>query len=127
MAFCQMDALAKVSCCKCANTLINEFPVQCWMILNCLQVKVNMFEYKELMVTFIFLCSGSCLEAGYNSSDVCCTSGHCSGIPAVCSCDLECYERGDCCSDIDESCTEGKSGPKIIYCSFSPSLSQEYQ
>lgn len=50
---------------------------------------------------------GSCIEAGYNSSDMCCVSGFCAGLPAVCMCDLECYERGDCCSDIHDSCTEG--------------------
>lgn len=48
------------------------------------------------------------MAAGYNNSDTCCTSGHCAGNPPNCQCDLECYERGDCCDDISDACTEGK-------------------
>ena len=52
---------------------------------------------------------GSCVAAGYNNSDTCCSSGFCAGNPVTCSCDLECYRHSDCCDDISDSCTEGLS------------------
>lgn len=41
---------------------------------------------------------GSCVSAGYNN---CCTFGYCVGSPPTCSCDADCYVRGDCCPDIN--------------------------
>lgn len=91
MVLNQMDARAKV----CVEIELTIHP----NITACILSELNESELPPS--------EGSCIEAGYNSSDICCVSGFCAGIPAVCLCDLECYERGDCCSDIDDSCTEG--------------------
>ena len=48
---------------------------------------------------------GSCIEAGYNDS--CCQHGYCAGYPFTCFCDRECYNREDCCGDIEDVCPEG--------------------
>lgn len=47
---------------------------------------------------------GSCMSAGYHN---CCTSGYCAGSPPTCSCDEDCYVRGDCCPDINATCIAG--------------------
>ncbi|XP_064398674.1 leishmanolysin-like peptidase isoform X2 [Halichondria panicea] len=46
---------------------------------------------------------GTCLAAGHNE---CCdsTSGNCTGSPPNCFCDPQCRIRGDCCSDIRDTC-----------------------
>ncbi len=43
------------------------------------------------------------MAAGYNE---CCnsTSGNCTGSPPNCFCDPQCRIRGDCCSDIRDTC-----------------------
>ena len=46
---------------------------------------------------------GSCVNAGF---DDCCVSGFCAGTPPNCFCDYFCTFIGDCCSDIDQICTE---------------------
>ena len=44
------------------------------------------------------------MEAGYDS---CCAHGFCAGYPATCSCNPDCHDFGDCCSDIDTVCPAG--------------------
>ena len=43
----------------------------------------------------------SCTMAGFRS---CCTNTVCQS-PSSCFCDSDCYRYGDCCEDIEESCT----------------------
>ena len=46
---------------------------------------------------------GSCVAAGFTE---CCTDFDCTGRPvADCFCDSICFLFGDCCSDIDQTCT----------------------
>ena len=52
----------------------------------------------------VILTTGSCADANYSE---CCTHGQCAGYPATCFCDDNCYDRGDCCSDVDVTCSEG--------------------
>ena len=47
---------------------------------------------------------GSCVAAGYQ---VCCTSGYCTGSPPNCACDANCYQRRDCCGDVNVTCPTG--------------------
>ena len=49
--------------------------------------------------------SGSCVAAGYQS---CCTSGLCLGYLGDCSCDIDCYDHGTCCADINQTCSSGE-------------------
>ena len=43
------------------------------------------------------------MAAGY---DGCCIDGFCAGTPPNCFCDYFCTFFGDCCSDLDQICTE---------------------
>jgi hypothetical protein len=68
-------------------------------------LETNGYECKELEGSGsgeIAPLEGSCIDAGYN--ETCCGSGYCGGYPATCFCDLFCYDRGDCCGDIDTIC-----------------------
>ena len=47
---------------------------------------------------------GSCVAAGYQD---CCTTGYCTGYPPNCACDVNCYQRGDCCMDVNVTCQIG--------------------
>ncbi|CAI8030562.1 Low-density lipoprotein receptor-related protein 4 [Geodia barretti] len=47
--------------------------------------------------------AGYCADANYSE---CCTHGQCAGYPATCFCDDNCYDRGDCCSDVNVTCSE---------------------
>jgi len=44
-----------------------------------------------------------CSEAGFSS----CCSGFCLLARANCGCDGNCYFRGDCCDDIQQTCPRG--------------------
>eukprot|EP00731_Ephydatia_muelleri_P017667 Em0010g765a len=55
--------------------------------------------------------SGSCVAAGYQS---CCTSGLCLGYLGDCSCDIDCYDHGTCCADINQTCSSGPP-PYVIF------------
>ena len=47
--------------------------------------------------------AGSCVNASYTG---CCDVGQCRGLPeqSYCYCDVDCYQHGDCCSDIGQTC-----------------------
>ena len=52
---------------------------------------------------------GSCVSAGFTE---CCdleVDGACFAPPTYCLCDPSCREHDDCCSDIDEICTPGRT------------------
>ena len=50
--------------------------------------------------------SGSCARAGYSD---CCEDGSCLGDLGDCSCDEFCYNFGDCCTDISDTCSIGNN------------------
>ena len=49
--------------------------------------------------------------AGYES---CCTSGVCNGSLSLCYCDSDCYHFGDCCNDIENTCSSAQTQSKYI-------------
>ena len=59
-----------------------------------------------------FFISGSCNMAGYTN---CCNTGMCWGSPASCFCDLDCYHYGDCCTDIDSSCSFNQTQGRYFF------------
>ena len=50
--------------------------------------------------------------AGYTN---CCNTGMCWGSPASCYCDLDCYHYGDCCPDIESSCSYNQAQGRYYF------------
>ncbi len=69
-------------------------------MIHCIAISINyvILSYAGIILTFS---PGSCGAAAYNE---CCNGGYCVGNPPNCFCDSSCRSRGDCCSDIGDTC-----------------------
>ena len=58
--------------------------------------------------------AGSCVNASYTG---CCDVGQCRGFPvqSYCYCDVDCYQHGDCCSDIGQTCQSSQCKKMLKY------------
>lgn len=59
--------------------------------------------------------NGSCIASGHKT---CCLNEdalNCTGVPATCYCDQGCFDRDDCCSDIDKlsNCQHSITGTHV--------------
>ena len=68
-----------------------------------INISLSEYCYSAFISDYYCLHAGSCVNASYTG---CCDVGQCRGLPeqSYCYCDMDCYQHGDCCSDIEQMC-----------------------